>query len=319
MTPAPSATPSASATTGTSAALPLVRVADVKLPGGETRFDYQELDPARNHLVVAHMNDASVLVLDLRDGSVVKELHDIVRPRGVAVGDDRIFVTSTGSVVIIDAKTLAEVARVKAGATPDGIAVDPVDHVVGVSEQHDGAVAFLDKSGSGARTLLPLGKEVGNVVFDESRRAFFAAVVNDKPPNQLVQLDPLGHRVSARIDLPGCERAHGVRIHPDGKSAFVACEDNDLVVRVALDAPHSLTTAATGKKPDVMSIDPSLGWLYVAAESGDLTVFDIRGDGLRTIDREHPADDSHSVVDPATHRVFFPLLRGPVMRIMRPQ
>jgi hypothetical protein len=51
-----------------------------------------------------------------------------------------------------------------------------------------------------------------------------------------------------------------------------------------------------------------------------MNVFDIRGDGLRTIDREHPADDSHSVVvDPATHRVFFPLLRGPMMRIMRPK
>lgn len=126
--------------------------------------------------------------------------------------------------------------------------------------------------------------------------------------------------MKSRIDLPGCERAHGVRVHPDGKSAFIACENNDTVVRVALDAPHTLTTATTGKQPDVMSIDPGLGWLYVAAESGDLAVFDIAGPGLRLLSREHPADDAHSVVvDPATHRVFFPVLRGPVMRIMRPE
>ena len=49
-------------------------VADVRLPGGATRFDYQEIDPAQAHLVVAHMNDASVLVLDLADGAVAKLL-----------------------------------------------------------------------------------------------------------------------------------------------------------------------------------------------------------------------------------------------------
>lgn len=320
--PAPAPAPSvntAPPVAASAAKLPLVRVADAKLPGGETRLDYQELDAPRGHLVVTHMNDNSVLVLSLSDAAVVKELPGIPRPRGVAIGDDRIFVTSTGSVVIIDAITLTEIARVKAGSTPDGIAIDAVDHIVGVSEQHDGAVAFLEKSGSGARTLLPLGKEVGNVVFDPTRKSFFAAVVNEAPPNQLVQLDPAAHRVTARIDLPGCERAHGVRIHPDGQSAFVACEDNDTIVRVTLDATHALTAAKTGKKPDVMSIDPGLGWIYVAAESGDLTVFDIHAPGLREVDREHPGDDSHSVVvDPATHRVFFPLLRGPVMRIMRP-
>jgi hypothetical protein len=52
-------------------------------------------------------------------------------------------------------------------------------------------------------------------------------------------------------------------------------------------------------------------------------VFDIGKPGLVTIDREHPGDASHPVaVDPRTHRVFFPLARGPagspVLRIMRP-
>src|SRR5215472_6979556 len=71
-----------------SAHFPLAKVADVALPGGATRFDYQEIDPARGHLVVTHMNDASVLVLKLDDGSVVKELHGIPVPRGVAVAEE---------------------------------------------------------------------------------------------------------------------------------------------------------------------------------------------------------------------------------------
>jgi hypothetical protein len=73
----------------------------------------------------------------------------------------------------------------------------------------------------------------------------------------------------------------------------------------------------------VLSIDPGLGWLYLAAEGGDLTVFDIGKSGLSLIGHDRPGNNSHTVaVDPATHQVFFPLMAGPngrpVLRIMRP-
>ncbi len=315
----------ASAPVSTSPDLPLALVADAELPGGSTRFDYQEIDPARGHLVVAHMNDASVLVLNVADGSVAALLANIPTPRGVAVGDGKIFVTSSPSqLVIIDALSLKELARVPTGNGPDGVGFDPVDNIVGVSDQRDGAISLIAASGSGARTQVPLGKETGNVVFDNGRHGFWAAVVNDAPPDQLVAIDPIARTVTTRIDLPGCGGAHGVRLHPDGQSAFVACEDNNVLVRVDLGASHAVVTAPTGSGPDVMSVDPGLGWLYVAAESGDLVVFDIGKPGLVTIDREHPGDNAHSVaVDPATHRVFFPLIAGPngkpVLRIMQPK
>jgi YVTN family beta-propeller protein len=315
----------ASAPVSSSPNLPLALVADVALPGGSTRFDYQEIEPARGHLVVAHMNDASVLVLNLSDGSVAKLLPNIPTPRGVAVGDGRIFVTSSPSqLVIIDGASLAEIARVPTGNAPDGVGYDPVDHVAGVSDQQDGAVSLIAGSGGGPRTQVPLGKETGNVIFDAGRGVFWAAVVNASPPDQLVQIDPVAKKVAARIDLPGCGGAHGMRLHPDGQSAFVACEDNSVLVRVDLGSSRVVATASTGAGPDVMAIDPGLGWLYVAAESGDLVVFDIGKPGLVTIDQEHPGDNAHSVaVDPATHRVFFPLMAGPggkpVMRIMQPK
>jgi YVTN family beta-propeller protein len=315
----------ASAPVSTSPNLPLTVVADVALPGGSTRFDYQEIDAPNSHLVVAHMNDASVLVLNIADASVAKVLPNIPSPRGVAVGDGRIFVTSTPSqLVIIDGRALSEIARVPTGTAPDGVGYDPIDHVVGVSDQGDGAVSLIPAMGAGRRAPVPLGSETGNVIFDPGRRVFWAAVVVSSPPDKLVQIDPVANTVTTRIDLPGCSGAHGVRLHPDGSSAFVACEGNSMLVRVDLGRARMVASAATGSGPDVMAIDPGLGWLYVAAESGDLVVFDIGQPGLVTIDKEHPGDNAHSVaVDPATHRVFFPLMAGPngspVMRIMQPK
>ena len=62
----------------------------------------------------------------------------------------------------------------------------------------------------------------------------------------------------------------------------------------------------------MLGYDPALHRLYVAAESGDVTVLDTAHEVPRTIGRRHLADSAHSVaVDPTTHRVYFPLEHGP--------
>jgi DNA-binding beta-propeller fold protein YncE len=312
--------------TSAGARLPLVLVTDVPLPGNPVRFDYQDIDPARGHLVIAHMNDASVVVVNLSDGSVVKVLPGIPTARGIAVADDvkRIFITSSpNQLVIVDSAALTEVARITTGKSPDGVGWDPAHKTVGVSAQANGAVTLISGAGTGTSSQVPVGVETGNTIFDASRGWFWAAAVQATPPDQLVGVDPVGGKVTTRINLPGCQGAHGLRIHPDGQSAFVACENNNVLARVDLGGTHSVSTAPTGNGPDVLSIDPGLGWLYVSAESGDLTVFDINKPGASLIGHDSPGANSHSVaVDPSTHRVFFPLMAGPkgtpVLRIMRP-
>ena len=302
----------------------LAEVSDVPLPGNATRFDYQDIDAAKGLLVVAHMNDNSVLILDLATGAVKQQLPNIPTPRGVAIADDvgLIFVTSTPSrVVVIDSSTLTEVARVATGTAPDGDAWDPDDKIVGVSDQGDGALSLIGSAGSGARTAVPLGTETGNVVYDAGRKQFWITVVAGST-NQLVEVDPKTATVTTKIDVAGCAGAHGLRIHPDGHSAFIACENNSMLARVDL-ASHAVSLGATGADPDVLSIDPGIGWLYVAAESGDVTVFDLAKAGVALVGHVHPGDNAHTVAaDPATHRVFFPLLQGPggtpVLRIMTP-
>jgi DNA-binding beta-propeller fold protein YncE len=304
--------------------LPLELVADAPLPGGAVRFDYQDLDAERGLLVIAHMNDGSVVITDL-DGAVKAEIPDVPVARGVAVASDigRAFVTaSPGLVVEIDLDTLAEVGRFDVGSGPDGIAWDPTDRVVGVSDQSDGALSLVPDAGHGERVDVPLGNETGNVQYDAGRGWFWITVVGGGA-DRLVAVNPTSGDVEQQVEIPGCDGAHGLRFHPDGRSAFVACEGNDVLARVPLEGGGDVVVADTGAGPDVLSIDPGLGWIYVAAESGDLTVFDIAQDGLVRIDAETPAASAHSVqVDPATHRVYFPLTSGedsgPVLRIMRP-
>ncbi len=306
--------------------LPLALVAEVDLPGGSTRFDYQDVDAVLGHLVTAHMNDGSVVITDLADGKVLKELKGIPTARGVVVASDvgLTFVTSSpNQLVVIDNRSLAVVKRVATGNGPDGVGWDPTHRTVGVSDQGDGALSLIADSGNGARRQVPVGTETGNVVFDVARGWFWITAVQATSPDKLVAVDPVTAKIVASIDLPGCDGAHGLRLHPNGQSALIACEGNDSIARVELGAGHAIVTAKTGSGPDVLAIDPGLGWLYVAAESGDLTVFDLNAPGMALLGHDHPGAHSHSVaVDPVTHRVFFPLMAGPkgtpVLRIMRP-
>jgi DNA-binding beta-propeller fold protein YncE len=318
--------PATSDLAGSESSLPLVLVSDYPLPGRSSRFDYQDIDQKLGHLVIAHMNHGVVLIVDMKDGSLLAHVPNVPTARGVVVADDvgLIFVTSSpNQLVLIDEMALTEVKRVTTGTAPDGVGWDPVDKVVGVSDQGDGAISLIADSGSGMRTQIPLGVETGNVVFDVGRLWFWITVNTATPPDQLVAIDPKTAQVVTRIDLPGCDGAHGLRIHPDGKSALIACEGNDQVARVDLDGAHAVATAPSGAGPDVLSIDTGLGWLYVAAESGDLTVFDLHQPGVVLLGHDRPGSNSHSVAaDPATHRVFFPLMKGPsgtpVLRMMKP-
>jgi DNA-binding beta-propeller fold protein YncE len=303
---------------------PLQVMTEVALPGAASRFDYQDVDLTSGRLLIAHMGGGEVLVVNLADGVVRARLPGLNTPRGVLAAPElgRYFVTSLpNELVAFDSSTFAEVGRFSTGAGPDGLAFDPTTRVVAVSAQRAGAVTLLPSAGSGVPVQVPLGEETGNVQLDAPRARFWVTVVRGTGADQLVSMSPTGE-VFERVELPGCEGAHGLRLHPDGQSLYVACEGNSVVLRVDLQS-HAVVSAAVGRGPDVMAVDATAGLLYVAAESGDLVVFDTHAPGLVVLDREHVASAAHSVaVDPSSHRVFFPLEAGPagtpMLRVMRP-
>jgi hypothetical protein len=102
----------------------------------------------------------------------------------------------------------------------------------------------------------------------------------------------------------------------------VACENNARLAVIDLEAGRQLAVERVGPDPDVVAFDGGLGRLYVAAESGVVTVFASDGQGVRKLGEGRLAAKAHTVaVDAHTHQVLFPLenLDGhPVLRVMRP-
>lgn len=301
---------------------PLELVADVPLSGAAVRFDYQSLDVANSRLYIAHMNADQLVVFDTKKRSVISTLAGFPSVHGVIVVPElnRVYASATGDhkVVAVDAETLKIIAKAGPIHYPDGLAYAPEVKRIFVSDEHGNADVVIDAISNALVKTIPLGGNAGNTVYDPGSGKILVAV---SQKDELVMIDPASEAILGRYSLPGIEGAHGIALDVSARLAFVAGEDNNKVAVFDLSSMRVLGTYAVGGGPDVLAFDPGLKTLYVAAESGQVTVFQENEKSL-VFKGKMNMPHAHTVsVDPQTHLVYFPLqsLNGhPVLRIMTP-
>lgn len=295
-------------------------VADVPLPGPAARFDYQSFDQTTGRLWIAHMGAGEVLAFDVRTRQVVARVPKMPGVTGVLVvpGIERVFAALSRSqeVAVLDAKSGRVLARVPGGRFPDGLAYAPAAHKVFVSDEYGRQELVIDVPSFAARPAIPVGGEMGNTQLDSVSGGVWVAV---QSRNELAAVNPMTDSVVERVPVPGVERPHGVLIDAAHRLAYVAGEGNARVGVLDLRTMRMVHTYPLPDDPDVLAMDPERRRLFVAAESGAVAAFDIRGDSLVPLPW-YRAPHAHSVaVDPSTHLVYLPLENvggRPVLRIL---
>ncbi|MDE2356601.1 MAG: YncE family protein [Alphaproteobacteria bacterium] len=303
--------------------LPMKAITDAPFGAVTRRFDYASLDPKRGLLFVADLAGSRVRVFDVRRGRLVKAIAGVWSVHGVLAvpGLDRVYASATGrdEVQVIDEASLSVVARTPAGHYPDGIAWAPKIRRLYVSDEHGDAVTVIDAATNRRIDTIRLGGEVGNTQYDEGSGLIYS---NEQTHNDLVGIDPGSDRIVSRDRLPGCEGAHGLLIDAPRRLALIACEDNARLVAFSLASRREIGISSVGEGPDVLAYDPGLHRLYVASESGVISVFQVEARGASLLGQGFLADNAHVVaVDPASHRIFFPLRKvgdHAALRIMKP-
>ncbi len=292
--------------------LPLAVIGEVALPGDGSRFDYASIDSGRGLLFIAHLGASEVIEVDVHAHRVVRVIPGMNQVHGVIVVPQlhRVFATATGDnqMATIDEDTGAILSRSATGQYPDGLAYDPRRNAVWTTNETGGSETVIDAGSGVVRGTVELGGDVGNVAYDPTLDRM---VVGVQGRGDLAVIDPTTLAVTARIGLPGCDGPHGVALASSVGTAFVACEDNAKLLAVDLAGRRVSGSAAVGDGPDVVVYDQGLQRLYVAAESGDVSIFDWRGQTLRMAGAAHLADGAHVVaVDAATHHSFYPVPAG---------
>jgi DNA-binding beta-propeller fold protein YncE len=290
-------------------AFPLRLVARVALPGASNRFDYTSVDATTGRLYIAHMNSSVLLVLDLKTRHVIDTIaapgvHGVIAVPQLG----RVFASATDDheVLTIDARTEKVIAHAAAGSYPDGLAYDPVERHVFISDESGGVETVINARGAKVATVA-LGGEAGNVQYDAGSGHMLVDV----------------HAVVRRIHVD-CAHPHGLLVDSARRLAFVACDGDAMLLTLDLRSMTITGSASVGPSPDVLAFDAGLKRLYVAAESGQVAVFAERGHSVQKLGQTALAPAAHTVaVDPRTHLVYFPLERGthgtPQLLVMKPR
>jgi hypothetical protein len=302
-------------------------------------------------------NDGNIVVFDTQHSKVIRILN-IPQVRGVVVAQNLKKVYAADSydniVYAIDEKTFKAVPiHMQSNDAPDSIEYDTSDHLIFVSNL--GRPANLDKSQVIERknqneTVINAltdkvigrismgvdgkwGDSVDHVRYDPGLHRIFV-VVHQLPnpddsnppllPARLVAINPVRHRVVARLTLPGfCINPHGLAIDSQHHIAFIACVDADPPSLVRVDL-HTMKVMVEHPwpvqvKPDVVAFDRPSQLLFVGSSVG-ISVFQELGRQLTWLGNYNFGLNTHTVaVDPVTHDVYLPVPRlgnRPVLRIM---
>jgi DNA-binding beta-propeller fold protein YncE len=307
---------------GLAGSLPLRPVARVPLSGPPVRFDYTSIDPTTHTLWISHMDASQLLAFDVVHRKITKTIsapgvHGVIAVPQIG----RVYASATDAreVLTINSHTGAVLAHAPAGQYPDGLAYDPVQRHVFVSDESGGVETVISAAGHALATIA-LGGEAGNVQFDAGTDRVLADV---QTRNEIAVIDPRSNRIVRRVHVPNCANDHGLLIDSARRIAFVACDGNAKLLTLDLRTMKFTGTFPVGSSPDVLAFDAVKRRLYVSAESGVVAVFAETAHSAKPLGMSFLATEAHTVaVDPATHLVYFPLQVGsngqPQLLIMRP-
>jgi DNA-binding beta-propeller fold protein YncE len=319
-------------------------VGDFPLGRASNRVDYQSVDPDAKRLYVSMMGAGKLLVFDVAGNKPLRQLDGFPKITGVLVVPElhRVYASvpgaglgssvmvglgvlglssGHGAVAVVDTDSLKVIARLPGGVFPDGIAFDPKDRRIFVSDELGSALSVIDADANRFVARIPAGGEVGNVRYEPRTSRIYAPV---QTKNELAVFDSKKNVRLTAYPLAGCKHPHGLAIAPDAAIGYVACDENDVLLTVDLTTGKVLSHLPVAHDPDVLAIDVSAKRLYVAGESGNLSTYSIAAPASPVaLGDTFVGADAHSVtVDPASHRLYFPIadLDGhSVMRVLTPK
>jgi YVTN family beta-propeller protein len=281
--------------------------------GGAGGWDYLTLDADAKRLFIARAD--RVLVVDTRDGALLKTIPGTAGVHGVALVPDLAKgFTSNGradTVTVFDLKTLETTGTIAVeGHNPDAILYDEASGRLFTFNGRSQDVSVIDPAAGKVVAHIPAGGKPEFAVADGAGRIF----VNIEDTAQVLVIDSRSARLAATWKLPNCEEPTGIALDAGHRRLFSVCQNHVLSVTDAGSGAH-VADVAIGEGPDAVAFDAERGLVFSSnGQDGTLTV-------IREVDPDHYVVVSNVVtqksartlaLDQRGHRLFLVAARfGP--------
>jgi YVTN family beta-propeller protein len=250
--------------------------------GGDAGWDYVAIDPDARRVYVTHY--MRIEVLDADSGKSVGQISDTPGVHGIALvkslGKGFTSNGKSDTVSVIDLKTNAHVAEIKAGKKPDAITYDPGTDRVFVSNGDSYDITVIDATAAKVVGTIPVGGAPEFSAADGKGTVW----VNLEDKNAFVTIDVKSLKLTRITPIAGCEEPASMAFDSQNRRLFIGCKNNLLAV-VDPDSGTVVKRLPIGEHVDATVFD-----------AGNHLIFAPTGDGVLSIFRQDSAD-SYALVD----------------------
>jgi DNA-binding beta-propeller fold protein YncE len=278
-------------------------LASVELPQSSGKFDFLRVDPIRNRLLAAHVQDGTSDIIDLKKHSLIARVR-VGSAVDTAMDPDSKFyyvsVQESGRVAVLDAATLKEINSIKMPGPTDAILYEPKNQRVYVTHDDGTDVWVIDPQEAKVVNSVPIPGAPEAMVYDPSTDRIY---LNIKTQDVVAVIDPSTNAVIAQWSTAPATRPHGLALDVARHHIFSAGANGKLV------AIDTTSGAASGSvditaKVDQIALDAASGLLYCAG-SERISVLRVNGGQLSRLGELTTAPTARNVaVDPATRAVW---------------
>jgi DNA-binding beta-propeller fold protein YncE len=273
--------------------------------GGDGAWDYVVPQPSQHRVFVARTN--RVMVIDEDTGKLLGEVTGINGAHGTAIAETsgHGFATSGNdqSVVMFDAKTFKELARIPAAEDADAIIYDPVSNRVFTFNGDAHSSTVIDPAGGKRITNLDLGgkPEYGVTAGDGKVYANLTDI------SEIVEIDAKAATVSRRWPTAPCKQPVSMAIDTAHHRLFSGCRSGVLAVS-DYQSGKTITTLPIGMGVDGAGYDPASRNVFATNADGTITVIHQDSpDSYKIVENViTPTGSRNMGLDPATHKIYVP-------------
>ncbi|HEV7925509.1 MAG TPA: hypothetical protein VGR14_09145 [Verrucomicrobiae bacterium] len=239
------------------------------IPG---RIDHMAYDPATKRLFVSALENGSLEVLDLEQGTRVRSIGGLSRPQGVVIVPGSSCAVSAcggdGVAHVYDTRTLVEQTNMQIGFDADNVRYDPEANAVYIcyGNTNHGFIAVLDPHNWSKLRDLPFSSKPESFQLEPQGNHLFANIPGGKISSKdgvVVSVNRNDGAIEALTELKDLARNFPMALDAVHQRVFIACRKPARLVELDARNCSVLAEAPCTDDSDDMYYDAETGRVLV--------------------------------------------------------
>jgi len=299
-------------------------VQTIVLKGKPGTLDHLALDAKRDRLLVANKANNSLDVVDLKGGTLLKQVPNQTGIQGLAFAADvdRVYagLGTNGLCNVFEGETYKAVKTIKFADDCDNVRYNPKTQLVYVAHAEQ-SLGVVSAKTNAVRADIKLPASAEAFTLEAGRpRAYVAA----PSPCQVVVIDTEKNAVATSYPVKAAGGAHPIALDEATHRIYLGCRKEPKVVVMDTESGKEVGEAAIPEDVDDLFLDAPRKRLYASCGEGFLAVLKMTdADKIEVVEKVPTAEGARTCLYvPTTGKLYLAVPRqegkdGPEIRVFR--